>query len=351
MARRPPKPQYRRPRLAWVLERGVWRPYHRATWTDATGKQRERRVRLAYDGDLRKLDEEWWRAEAGLHPKQQPAAPKRTWADLVEAWRTDPRVQGRLSAGTKRQYRTDMDAVLEKNAGKPVKDATRQGVRAIHGALKATPRKADRIVGVMRMLWNYGRDELDWPLGENPAARIQPYGRQREYEPWPDWMLRAVDRCDDDGLRTAVKLILNTGQRPGAAIMMEWAHVLGDGYLSVLDEKRDERFEIFAHPALAEHLAGLGRGGDHILARNLREPLGYDAIEKRFRKWRAGIGAKAAAYSLHGLRKNAIITLAEAGCSDAQIQAVTNQSTAMVEYYRRKASRRRLSRDAQEQRK
>lgn len=42
--------------------------------------------------------------------------------------------------------------------------------------------------------------------------------------------------------------------------------------------------------------------------------------------------------------------LAEAGCSDAEIQAVTGQSTAMVAFYRKKASRKRLSRAAQERR-
>jgi hypothetical protein len=27
-----------------------------------------------------------------------------------------------------------------------------------------TPRKADHYVQVLRLLWNYGRDKLDWPL-------------------------------------------------------------------------------------------------------------------------------------------------------------------------------------------
>jgi hypothetical protein len=78
--------------------------------------------------------------------------------------------------------------------------------------------------------------------------------------------------------------------------------------------------------------------------------LGYDAIEKAFRAWRDGPGPEAKSLALHGLRKLAIVRLAEAGCSDAQIQAVTNQSMEMVEYYRRKASRKTLSKEAQQQR-
>lgn len=336
--------------MQWVWRGRAWAPTYRHRWTDATGKRRKKSITLAFDGDFQALDAEWWRARAGQHPAQQPKPPARTWEELVIAWRSDPRVQKHLADSTKRQYRSDMELLLAKNAAKPVKGMTRQGLRAIHDALRDTPRKADRLIGVMRMLWNYGRNELDWPLGDNPAGRIKPYGTQREYLPWPAWMLRAVQTCDDAELRTAVMLILYTGQRPGAAIAMEWDHVLPDSYLSVLDEKRDERFEIFCHPTLASHLSDLRRRGAHILARNLREPMGYTAIEWRLRRWREGIGEEAKPYSLHGLRKNAIIALAEARCTDAEIQAVTNQSLSMIQYYRRKASSRRLSKSAQERR-
>ena len=53
---------------------------------------------------------------------------------------------------------------------------------------------------------------------------------------------------------------------------------------------------------------------------------------------------------LHGLRKLAIVRLVEAGCSDAQIQAITGQSAEMVAYYRKLASRKVLSHEALEKR-
>ena len=65
--------------------------------------------------------------------------------------------------------------------------------------------------------------------------------------------------------------------------------------------------------------------------------------------WRL-IGGKAKAYSLHGLRKLAIVQLAEAGASDAEIMAVTGQSAVMVAYYRSQANKRHLSRQAQNRR-
>lgn len=61
----------------------------------------------------------------------------------------------------------------------------------------------------------------------------------------------------------------------------------------------------------------------------------------------AFIGKQREKYNLHGLRKLAIIQLAEAGASDAQIQAVTGQSAEMVDPYRAKANRKALSKSAQ----
>lgn len=49
----------------------------------------------------------------------------------------------------------------------------------------------------------------------------------------------------------------------------------------------------------------------------------------------------------YGYGKLAIIQLAEAGATDAQIQEVTGQSAEIVAYYRAKANRKALSKSAQ----
>lgn len=45
----------------------------------------------------------------------------------------------------------------------------------------------------------------------------------------------------------------------------------------------------------------------------------------------------------HGLRKNAVIALLEAGCTVAEVQSITGQSWRVVEYYARQVSQSRLS--------
>ena len=95
-------------------------------------------------------------------------------------------------------------------------------------------------------------------------------------------------------------------------------------------------------------------GPRHVLAKSNTAPLSYSAVEKAFSAWRETLTELAMEhddvakkYSLHGLRKRACVELAEAGCSDAEIQAVTGQSLEIVAKYRKEASRKMMSRAAQ----
>ncbi|WP_170759907.1 tyrosine-type recombinase/integrase [Ruegeria lacuscaerulensis] len=345
---RPPKPRIVKPRLVWKFNKSkeVWQPYYRITWTE-NGKPKQRVILLKWKGDPKELDTLYWACQAGRHEKQQKTE-KYTWQSLVEAWRTDKRIQSKLSDGTKSSYRRSMDDLLLKNSAKDVRRTTRQGLRKVHDALADTPRKADKRLQTVSLLWNYAANKLDWPLGPNPAAGIEHFGKQREFEPWPEWMVAKLADAPDT-VRIAAELILGTGQRPNAAIQMEHKQFRGE-WMDVLDEKSNELFETYCPSDLRDYVATLPKTGKHVLAKNLSQPLGYNAVEKAFRAWRKDLGPKAKPFVLHGLRKLAIIRLAEAGCSDAEIQAVTNQSAEMVAYYRRKADRRRLSKAAQTRR-
>ncbi len=333
-----------KPRLEWKAVRGRLVPRHRIVWTEG-GKRRERVITLDWKGDPQELDRLYWLCELGKHEAQKPKEPEHSRSTVVLEWRKDPRIKRKLSDGTKASYRRTMDAILEKNAGKALRETTRQHVRAIHDKLSETPRKADHLLEVIKLLWNYAKDKLDWPLGENPAAKIELFGITREFEPWPDWLVGALPRAPVN-VQVAAELILGTGQRPSAAIAMRHSDFFGDE-MSVLDEKGNERLVVFCPDRLRALVTSTRKAGAHLLPKNLTQPLGYSAIEKQFRKWRATLGDEAKPFSLHGLRKLAIVQLAEAGCSEAEIQAITNQSPETVAYYRKRADRKKLSKAGQ----
>lgn len=338
------KPRIVKPHLQWRFTRGAWVPSYRVTWTEG-GKRRSREITLDWKGDPHQLDRLYWLARAGQHEAQ--AKPSRfTWRECIEAWRGDPAIQRGLAASTKASYARPMDAILAKNGGKDMRRTTRQAVRTAIGKLSDTPRKASRYAQTVSLLWAYATKELDWPLGPNPASGLARYKPAREFEPWPEWLVLALDTAPEN-VRTTAHLILGTGQRPGAAVTMTWGQ-FRDEWVTVRDEKGGVEFEVYCPPRLRAYLADLPKRGQHVLAKNLSQPLGYSAVEKAFRAWRASLGERAAPYSLHGLRKLAIVELAEAGASDAEIQAVTGQSVQMVAFYRARASRKRLSRAAHE---
>jgi DNA-binding CsgD family transcriptional regulator len=94
-----------------------------------------------------------------------------------------------------------------------------------------------------------------------------------------------------------------------------------------------------------------------VLPKTETLPLSYNLVEKMFRAWRKSLTEIAETfdddpklYSLHGLRKRACVELAEAGCSDAEIQSVTGKSLETVAQYRKEANRRAVSRTAQQRR-
>lgn len=315
-------------------------PYYRLTWWEG-GKRREKFIRLPEDIDSPEFDRAYWDIRSGKSPALQKPA-KDTWAELAGAYRSHPKFT-KLASGTRRSYDRIINDIVEKNGRKSVSSLTRAQVRAIHAKYVETPRKADWYIQIISLLCNFARNTLDWKI-ENPAEGIELYGSSREFEPWPEWMItKLVDA--PEAVRTAAELILGTGQRPAAAIAMRHDQFHGDT-MTVTDDKGDLSFEVYAPQQLRSYVAAQPKRGVFILAKNLTEPVGYDAVEKAFRAWRKALGARAAKFVLHGLRKLAIVRLAEAGCTDAQIQAITNQSPEMVAFYRKRANRKVLSRAA-----
>lgn len=339
----------RRSRKPYVCEK-KGRLYYRLTWSDG-GRRRERFIPLPGPEDSPEFDRAYWAIRAD--PDAAVAeAPRTSWEALIRSYRVSPAYR-RLAPGTRRTYDRVLERLREKNGDKDVRKVTRAQVRAIHEKYAATPRKADHYLQVIRMLLNFARVELDW-IEVNPADGIRLYGTSREFQPWSDAAQRAfVSACTtlgDDLLLTAFHLGTGTGQRPGDLCAMMWDHYDGE-YIAVVQDKTDERLWVYCPAELRRHLDAQPKRGRYILAKNLTEPLGYNALERRFRAARAKAGRVCDGLVMHGWRYTAAVSLAEAGATDAEIQAVTGHRTAaMAAKYRRRASQRRLSKAAQERR-
>ena len=220
---------------------------------------------------------------------------------------------------------------------------------AARDALADTWSKANERVAVLSVLWRHGVD-LEW-IDLNPVMDIEKL-TGGDYEPWLEAKLQAFENAAEGIARTAFKLGIGTGERTGDCCAMAWDDFDGE-YICVVQEKTGARVWIYCPARLRSYLAALPRAGRYILSRNLTQPLGKRAVQRAVAKVREVIGVKDGMDRLvpHGWRYTAAVQLAEAGCSDAEIQSVTGHKTlAMVAKYRARANQKAASKRAQQRR-
>ena len=324
--------------------------FYRISWME-DGKRRERYERLPSDPDTPEFSTAYWAIRSGRAPSVARKS-THTWQELITAYRSHRKYKD-LAQGTRRKYDPVLDSILEINGTKDARLTTREQIRAMHAKYADTPRKADHNLQVLSLLFNFAKKTIDWPI-ENPAAGIELYGPQKEHEPWPlslqnAWTKYCIEH-NEHRVLTAFYLGTGTGQRPGDLVGMQWDHFDGE-YMQVRQDKTETRLTIYCPTRLRAHLSSLSKEGKFILAKSLAMPLSYSQLEKDFRRVRLAIGEKALPFSMHGWRYVAAVELAEAGCSDAEIQSVTgHKALEMVQKYRRAAAQKAMSKQAQQRR-
>lgn len=302
------------------------------------------RRRLPDNPDTEEFSREYWATRNG----QRNAPAKTNWEALIVSYYQSPKFTKR-SAGTRANYRRHCEAIREKNGNKDVRNFRRKHAIASRDALSHTWSKANERVAVLSILLKHAAD-LEW-IERNPVVDIEKL-KGGEYEAWPDTKLTAFvrycDEHDETAARTAFELGIGTGQRIGDCCKMQWADFDGE-YMRVVQEKTGAHVWIYCPARLRSYLDALPRAGRYIIAKNLIQHIGKRQVQKAIEVVRREIDAMD--YVPHGWRYTAAQQLAEAGCSDADIQSVTGHKTlAMVQKYRRQADQKRRSKRAQQER-
>lgn len=231
------------------------------------------------------------------------------------------------------------------SASAPLAAVKRKHVLLLRDELaKETPGKANLVVKVLRRLFAFAIDREY--IAVNPALKIKPVAGG-EYRSWTDAELLQFEERWPRGTtqRLIYELALYTGQRRGDVAKTTWADI-ADGVVAVVQEKTGTKVWVPLHSSLAAEIAATPRRQAVIVAtvrgRSFTPSfLGAtfaDAIEQ------AGLPEDCV---LHGLRKAATRALAEAGCTDSEIMAITGHtSREMVTLYTRDANKRTLAKAA-----
>lgn len=163
-----------------------------------------------------------------------------------------------------------------------------------------------------------------------------------EWRAWTDEEIAVALERFPAYLRRAVVLGLYTGQRSGDCARMRWGDFDGEG-IAVAQQKTGEKLWIPCHTALKAEIADWPREAMTILATTKGQPWTVPSFQQTMHREIKKI-PEMAGLQFHGLRKSAATRLAEAGCTDHEISAVTgHQTLAMVQHYTKAANQRKMA--------
>jgi len=290
---------------------------------------------------------EWleaYRAAEAQHDAASPAD-KPLPGTLDHLWRTylaSTDFRG-LAPRTQQTYRYLIEPMLPVFGKGRVERIEARWIRRYLEGMAATPAKANYWLRVMRVLLQFAVTEEI--IAENPARGVKQLKHKAQaHRPWTDEEVAQMT-APDSIVRVPVLIGLHTGQRLGDVLALRWS-AYQNGRLAVRQAKTDAVLRIPIHPALAELLDGLPRAAETICTRADGDAWKLDHFKHTFSRVRDRLGLPADLH-FHGLRHSAAARMAEAGCTPAQIAAITGHKTlAMVEHYSAGANQERLAQEA-----
>jgi integrase len=260
---------------------------------------------------------------------------------LIRIYEKSPEFRG-LSEATKRSYSrylTRANALIRDKHGMspPARAIERRDVLTLRDALADTPGAASQAVRAIGALYAWAIDNER--AKANPATGVKKF-KGEPHEPWPAELIE--EALGDPQVGMAVALLYFTGQRINEVVNMSWGDIRGD-LMRVYVQKTKRRIEVAILPELAEMLAVQPKLAPTILTNANERPWTQSGLRQKLQAWAQLRKVKVVP---HGLRKNAVISLLEAGCTVAEVSGITDQSLQMIEHYAQRVSKPSLGRAA-----
>jgi integrase len=296
--------------------------------------------------------EEFMRAYAaaleGSKARVQIAGPKRTVAGTINAlivsYYGSPGFKD-LKASTQANRRNILERFRTEFGDLPVKGLTRAVLDKLVGSRANTPHAANNLVKVLRYLLDHA--VAQGVVVHNVAIGVKKYRAKTDgHHTWTQAEIAQFQARHplDTRAGLALALLHNTGQRRGDVVRMGCQHVTGD-LIAVRQEKTDTPLMIPLHPELVQALDALPRSNLTFLLTERGAPFTSAGFGNWFRDRCDEAGLPQC--SAHGLRKAAATRLANIGCTNEQIKAITgHRSDSSLAPYTRAADQVRLARQA-----
>lgn len=285
-----------------------------------------------------------YQAALGQRTKQENVETAKSFDWLIGIYEKSPDFRAKAE-NTKRLYLRHLAYANENFRNKqgrswPLSIITAEHAVALRDKFAEQPGKANAILKSLGALYAWAGKPGRRYVKENIAAGIDPL-EGGEHHPWPIGLVE--EALSDPKMRLPVGLLYFTGQRIGDVVRMGRASLAKD-VLSVTQQKTGTKLRIALHKRLAKIIeSDAPRGAMLFLVNEHGKPLTESGLRQRIQKWAKDRGHHIVP---HGLRKNAVNALLEAGCSVAEVAAITGQSLQMIEHYAKERDGEHLSRAA-----
>jgi integrase len=206
-----------------------------------------------------------------------------------------------------------------------VTSITRPVIVRLREVEAARPWYATHLLSKLRLVLQHGVDI--GVIRSNPALKPGGVKPPRRHAVWSHEQVDALIRSAPPDIRLACGLLLYTAQRPSDVLAMTWGQVEERGgrvWLTLRQQKTGELVHVPAHQKLAGMLAEASRRAVLLVP----SPTGLPWAYRNFcRAWdRAVQAAEIEGVQRRDLRRTAMVRMAEAGATTAQIAAVSGHT-------------------------
>lgn len=232
---------------------------------------------------------------------------------------------------TRDDYSYKLQKIREWGGIVPIKEITREDVQNLYDSLceNKSQRTGFAIIAVLRLVLQYAVN-LGW-LAINPAAKPGTEVPESRDVVWSKAeekiMIETADEMGYKAFGTAIYFAAYLGQREGDLRSLNW-NAYAKGYFKLKQHKTKRIVEVPAHPELKKRINSLipEVGGIIIKADFNGQQMSQGYFSHTFSKIRKKAAEKlpsCARLKFLDLRRTAVVRLAEAGCTEFEISAVT----------------------------
>lgn len=290
----------------------------------------------------------WAAAEAALRSMEaRDHEELKTFSALIGRFKAHEAYQS-LAASTRRGYDHYASLVEQIWGDELVSDLTAVDAQEAIDSMADTPAAARQFRALLSRLIAFGV-----PRGfsnTNPVEFTEKIGKSDPWPSWPDWAFEIFFRHAPPHIAMPAISALFTGQRQSDVLAMPRPR-LSEPEIPVRAQKTGEIVWIPIHSEYRKWIESMPKADAiqlHIGKRGKPyTPDGYRTEWRKLMNRRDGVFARFAKERIvfHGLRKNAVVMLLEAGCTESQVGAIVNMSEQMVRHYGRDVRVKALARD------